>query len=66
MAEWLKAADCKSAFYEFKSHPCLKFGSIEQLVGSPDCKSGLFGACRFESYYFHYEIEIELEVEYEF
>ncbi len=28
-------------------------GSIEQLVGSPDCKSGLFAACRFESFCFH-------------
>lgn len=28
-------------------------GNVEQLVGSPDCKSGLFGACRFESYHFH-------------
>lgn len=29
-------------------------GSVEQLVGSPDCKSGPFEACRFESYRFHH------------
>lgn len=58
IAKWqggwmVKASVCNTDFYEFDSHPCLEIGSIEQLVGSPDCKSGLFGACRFESYYFH-------------
>ena len=24
VAEWFKATDCKSIFYEFESHPCLK------------------------------------------
>lgn len=49
----VKAADCKSVFYEFESHSCLddlsnlkqilklKRGSVELLIGSPDCKSGL-------------------------
>ena len=32
-----------------------KFGSVEQLVGSADCKSALLRACRFESYPVHQE-----------
>jgi hypothetical protein len=28
-------------------------GSVEQLVGSADCKSVPERACRFESYHFH-------------
>ena len=28
-------------------------GVVEQLVGSPDCKSGPFGACRFDPYLHH-------------
>lgn len=30
------------------------FGGVEQLVGSADCKSALFGACRFESCHRHF------------
>jgi hypothetical protein len=26
-------------------------GSVEQLAGSPDCKSGIVRSCRFESYH---------------
>ena len=29
------------------------------IGGSPDCKSGLFGACRFEPYYFHYSTVVQ-------
>tara|TARA_Y100001934_G_C11816769_1_gene524242 strand:+ start:409 stop:588 length:180 start_codon:yes stop_codon:yes gene_type:complete len=36
VAEWFKALVCNTNIYEFESHPCLKLGSIEQLVGSPD------------------------------
>lgn len=53
---WLKGLKQQIANLFFAgSNPVLvsNYGSIEQLVGSPDCKSGLFGACRFESYYFH-------------
>lgn len=32
VAEWLKAADCKPAFYEFKSHPCLNDENIFKPV----------------------------------
>lgn len=28
-------------------------GQVEQLAGSPDCKSGPFGACGFESHPVH-------------
>lgn len=56
----VKVADCKSVFYEFESHPCLQnYGSIEQLAGSPDCKSGSEMTCRFESYYFHFSTVVQ-------
>ena len=30
-----------------------KFGKVEQLAGSPDCRSGPFGACGFKSHLYH-------------
>ena len=37
---------------EWQRHAPLN-GSVEQLVGSTDCKSVPFGACRFESCHSH-------------
>lgn len=53
VAEWLRHQFAKLIFMSSNLILVSKIGSIEQLVRSPDCKSGLFGACRFEPYCFH-------------